>query len=489
MSGRGRMQLTKQIENMQNMYDLLALCCSYIFNEIENEPYDFAAFNDTLYIHVYDNIVKYNWDKENLGELGAFREFRDFVIRFMGENSTVEKCYAIVKYIDEKIEYEFRYDIVYRKDLMEYDSINEQCKDKVRVLLKNTKSFVDVGNEAYKHQTKDKFNLLRDSHDCPCSKLDAVTKRYMIWDEEVFRKYPFKIYRVKESHYINKHFENRNKVIFAVIPFTNESIKTILSEKRVNGAFYIEQMEPDTECRLKRKYELAYKGTLNKDVDFLVFPEMLMTDEIRADCSFNENGPVILINGSCSKNKVNRSVVCTRDGEELFSYCKKNPYIYEDAGKEYTEWLDAKENKEYSLLDIPNLGRVSVAICKDLWSEEIKMFHKMMKTNILIVPAFTPSGDLESSARCLSEEYNCIVVLANSCSALPVPQRDKKIGFVTLPAKRGSDRTTDVKYYKAGACQKECANICKGQLITIEFTDFQGKNSLCCYKTQIKKIN
>ena len=107
----------------------------------------------------------------------------------------------------------------------------------------------------------------------------------------------------------------------------------------------------------------------------------------------------------------------------------------------------------------------------------------------LIVSAFTPSGDLESSARCLSEEYNCIVVLANSCSALPVPQRDKKIGFVTLPAKRGSDRTTDVKYYKAGACQKECANLCKGQLITIEFTDFQGKNSLCCYKTQIKKIN
>ena len=155
MSGRGRMQLTKQIENMQNMYDLLALCCSYIFNEIENEPYDFAAFNDTLYIHVYDNIVKYNWDKENLGELGAFREFRDFVIRFMGENSTVEKCYAIVKYIDEKIEYEFRYDIVYRKDLMEYDSINEQCKDKVRIVLKNTKSFVDVGNEAYKHQTKE----------------------------------------------------------------------------------------------------------------------------------------------------------------------------------------------------------------------------------------------------------------------------------------------------------------------------------------------
>lgn len=181
--------------------------------------------------------------------------------------------------------------------------------------------------------------------------------------------------------------------------------------------------------------------------------------------------------------------MCTRDGEELFSYCKKNPYKYEDEGNEYTEWLDSKENREYSLLDIPSLGRVSVAICKDLWSEEIKLFHKMMKTNILIVPAFTASGDLESSARSLSEEYNCIVVLANSCSALSAPQREQKIGFVSLPAKRGSQRTFDVKYYKAGVCQKDCSKICKGQLITIEFTDFNKSNKISCYKIQLKKIN
>ena len=63
------MELTSMIKEMQNIYDLLALCCSYIFNEIEDEPYDFAAFNDELYIDVYDNIVKYDMDRENMGEL------------------------------------------------------------------------------------------------------------------------------------------------------------------------------------------------------------------------------------------------------------------------------------------------------------------------------------------------------------------------------------------------------------------------------------
>ena len=113
----------------------------------------------------------------------------------------------------------------------------------------------------------------------------------------------------------------------------------------------------------------------------------------------------------------------------------------------------------------------------------------MMKTNILIVPAFTASGDLESSARNLSEEYNCIVVLANSCSALPVRQKDQKIGFVSLPAKKETSRTSIVKYYKVGTCQKDCSNVCNGQLITIEFTDFEENNKISCYKMQIKNIN
>ena len=48
MSERGIMQLTLQIDKMQNIYDLLALCSSYIFNEIKEVPYDFTTFNDEL---------------------------------------------------------------------------------------------------------------------------------------------------------------------------------------------------------------------------------------------------------------------------------------------------------------------------------------------------------------------------------------------------------------------------------------------------------
>ena len=468
------MELTSMIKEMQNIYDLLALCCSYIFNEIEDEPYDFAAFNDELYIDVY---------------VRAFREFRNFLYHFMEGNSTVEKCYAVVKYIDEKIEYEFRYNIVNKKDILEYEGLNGQFKDRVRILLKNAGSYVDKGNAAYKKVTKDKYNLLRDSHDCPCSKIDAVTRRYMIWDKVSLDKYPVRVYRLKEAHYINRHFEDRHKLVFAVIPFTDESIKSILVEKRVNKAFYIENMKQDAEVRLKEKYRAAYKGVINKDVDFMIYPEMLMTDEIRTGCRFDRNGPKVIVNGSVSKNKVNKSVVCAWDGEELFSYCKKNPYKYEEAGTEYTEWLDQKENAGYSILEIPELGRVSVAICKDLWSNEVIMFHKMIQTKLLIVPAYTASGDLESSARNLSEEYNCVVVLANSCSALSRKQQGGRIGFVTLPAKILGKRTAEVEYYEMSACQKECSKRCKGKLITIEFAGQQYDSQNCGYNIRCEEIN
>lgn len=68
-----------------------------------------------------------------------------------------------------------------------------------------------------------------------------------------------------------------------------------------------------------------------------------------------------------------------------------------------------------------------------------------MDTNILIIPAYTASRDLYSSAESLSKDYHIIVVLANACSALE--QDKEEIGFVTIPAKNKTARSNKTIIY------------------------------------------
>ena len=47
-----------------------------------------------------------------------------------------------------------------------------------------------------------------------------------------------------------------------------------------NRIFYIEDMNPDIEEKLKQKYTDICDKAEREDIDFLVFPEMMMTQNI-----------------------------------------------------------------------------------------------------------------------------------------------------------------------------------------------------------------
>lgn len=108
---------------------------------------------------------------------------------------------------------------------------------------------------------------------------------------------------------------------------------------------------------------------------------------------------------------------------------KKQPFTFEKDGEEYREYLDADKNKSFAILEIEQIGRIGIGICKDLINEEIKLFHKYIGTDILIVPAYTKSMDLQASAEELSKEYNCIVVVVNACSAIEDGTEKSKSDF------------------------------------------------------------
>lgn len=460
------------IEKITKIYDLLALCCSYIFKEYNKEPIEFSLFDfdDSKYDGVHDAIELYCEQCKEEGHVAAINELKEFIFEFLKSGISVEKCMAIVVNIDELVEAKICDKVINGRKIVKYNALNKQYTDQVKILPRFKDTFIDRAN-ANKEFGNGEFSFLRDSRQNECSPVDDQVTNYMIWDAEHIEQYPVWIYHFDETSLIEKHFNQRNKVVLGVVPFSNTDTEELLNIKIEKRAFCIESMNPNVEERLKHKYSDVCDKAECEDIDFLVFPEMMMTENILSGIITKEkkDSPRIIVNGSIWKDKANRSIVSDENGNEIFSYFKKNPYTFEKNGIEYKELLDKRKNKEYHILELEGFGRVGIGICKDLISEEIRLFHKYIGTNLLIVPSYTKSMDLESCAENLSKDYNCVVAVVNACSALQKKENNTRIGFITLPAKDKSDRAGVTIRYFRDECSEECEKRCKAKKITIDF--------------------
>ncbi|MCI8884591.1 MAG: hypothetical protein HFG87_01255 [Dorea sp.] len=465
--------MIEQLRKIDKIYDLLALCGSYILNELEKYSYEFGTFKDEEFDGVYDAIERYCCERQQKGHKKAFDELRNYLISFMFPQVTIEKCFAVVKYIDDLVEVEINDKLLGGKHLIKYCAMNEQYIDSIRIIPKMKESFLNR-NEIQLNKPANQYSLFRKRRECACSLLDRETVNYMIWDRAHIGKYPTWIYYFNEKSYISKYFYNRNQITFGIVPFTNKPLDEILDVKYKDKLFYINQMHKEAEQQLANRYNDIWKRCEKEDIDFLIFPEMLMTENIISKIKQQEKilSPKIIINGSIWKNYMNKSIVTDGNGKEIFSYYKKEPFKFQKGNLEYKEYLDQDQNKEYVIMEIEGIGRIGVCICKDLISEEVKLFHKHIGTDILIVPAYTKSMDLQASAEELSKEYNCVVVVANACSALgKIKQINEeiRIGFITIPAKLNTNRSIIVKRYMQNECVTECNHGCVGKKIIIDF--------------------
>lgn len=465
------------LRTINKIYDLFALCSFYILDNIKVEPYEFATFNPNEYEHIYDAIENYNQEKEYRGSRKAFEELRDYIVDFMKNQVTIEKCYAVVKGIDELIEVELNDKLIGGDHIIQYTALNEQYTDCVQIIPLMRSTFLTRGNNCFLENDENGYSLFRDRRECECSVLDGVLKNYIVRDKKHITEFPTKIYRIEEKNRIFKHFYNRRKIVFGIIPFTDKKLEEVFKIGYEQKAFYVKYMHKNVEIELKKKYEDVYERCETEDIDFLILPEMLMTNNILSVASEKkkEKSPQFIINGSIWENLTNRCVVTDGIGNEMFSYYKKAPFKYEKDSMEYVEYLDSRKNQEFFIIEIEDLGRIGICICKDLTNEKVKLFHKCIGTDILLVPAYSKSMDLRSSAETLSEEYNCIVAVVNTCSALNGERKEgKRIGFITLPAKNKSDRTKITKMYSQNECIKECDNKCVGKKVVIDF--YRTKN-------------
>ena len=174
------MFVLQQIGNIDNIYDLMALCSSFIFCELDKKSYEFARFKDDDYDNVYDAIDRYRCERHHKGSKSAFDELRNYLISFLKPETTVEKCFAVVKYIDELVEAEINGRLLGGKQIIEYSSMNEQYKNKVRIIPKMRGTFLERGEEQFKNINNSKYSLFRGRRECACSLLDREIINYMI---------------------------------------------------------------------------------------------------------------------------------------------------------------------------------------------------------------------------------------------------------------------------------------------------------------------
>lgn len=485
--------MINQLRDIGNIYDLVALCSSYILNEIGKKPYEFGTFQEEEFNFVWDAVENYCFEKSENGHLVAFKRLREQIIRLMAPEPSLEKCFAVIKSIDELVEVELNGMLMGGNHIISYQALNVEYVDKVRILPKRLESIHDRGDERLGVWNSDEFHtLFRKRRECACSELDKEMANYMVWDEACVKTYPLQVYRLDEEHPATKHFRETGEVIFGLVPFTSIPLQSIFDLKFKGKTFYIEGMHAEPEKELRKCYEMVCRKSREEGIDFLVFPEMMMTENILlrdnallARERKKERKSSFIINGTIWKDFANQSIVTEGNGEKIFSYYKKEPYILERNGIEYREFLDKEKNKSYVIMEIEGVGRIGIGICRDLISEKVKLFHKHMGTDILFIPACTDSRDMLASAEELSKEYNCIVVLANTCSAFGqelLEHGDKMLSFITLPAKNGSTRAVVLRpYYSCGCCEN-CARGCTGMKVCVDFLHVEHYDSGLSYK-------
>lgn len=477
-------ELLDNLKRTERIYDLMALCCSYVLfmQEQKREIYDYELFEEDNYARVEAAFERYHSETERGREQEAFKELKEFLYNFLSPDITVEKCYAIIRFIDGTVAVE-----VPGKPygISVYSSLNEQYTDQIRIIPRPENTLLHRSGSAFGNIDGSGRDLFRNPRECRCNRLDRETEHFSVWDQKTIKDYPATIYHINKNNPVSDHFQDRKKIVFGMVPFTNKRLDEILRINYHARAFYIDGMYDEAEKELMNRYTDVLGRCSRKDIDFLVFPEMLMTESM-VGLADNKTGlPRFIVNGSVCRDHTNECIISDGMGNRIFSYLKKEQYVYTDKnGITYRERLDHHRSRKYTILEIDGIGRVGIAICKDLINENVRLFHKFIGTSILIVPAFTKSMDLKSGAEDMSENYNCIVVMVNACSAVEDQTTERKTGFLTIPAKKNTDRSKYTLEFCQGSCRQDCSAGCKGKIVTVNFFDISQENGFYHFRVE-----
>lgn len=228
----------------------------------------------------------------------------------------------------------------------------------------------------------------------------------------------------------------------------------------------IEPMELGKEKRIKKKVLEVVELAARQEVDMLIFPEMLGTENIvekiahtldeREDIPDN-TFPVLTMCPTIWKEHRNfcrvlndmGAAICEQQkhyGVDLPDHiCRDhNGGLKKNKGqKRHYVKEDIKSNQKIYILHCYGIGRLAVAICKDfIMTAYLRMLVEKLKVSLIVVPSFT-CNDYQFER--MIPKYgilDCNVIWLNTCSARWLNDEGKMAAAVTrafLPSQKGVD--------------------------------------------------
>lgn len=477
---------------IENIYDLFARCCIYILELAAKGEFHLPTEGSAQRNDIRDAVDAYVANQEIEGKRNALLILLEQLFMICEGGCTQEQAFDIAEAIDELIELEEPVSNITNSNayFVRYSSLNLNYSDSIRILPVLNDTFMSRSQSKFSEVSSSghQYSMLRDAKASNDSILDSYFANYIVIEKGTIEKFPVNIFRVRNDSGLGRYYAGKNNVKLTLIPFTQVSLDKIQNIKYEGNFFSCEGMKPEQEERLMNKQKALFE-LMEKDntSDFIIFPEMLFTERMVQHSIECHERPELIVNGSIWKEGYNYSTLCLC-GNEIYKHYKRCPYIAkrieqsengkDKVEKRYQEKLCPLGNieKSYNILEAGSFGRIAVGICKDLDDINMVWLWKLLKVNLLLVPAFSSSTDLESSAEALVSLNNMIVVLCNACSAVSnlddgkkFTKTDKQIGFIALPGKRKSTRTAVMEYYyKKEACNN-CEAVCMGHKAVINF--------------------
>ena len=451
------------INCLQNIYDLLALCCSVL---LQFQP-DYDYQNNTFCEYFTEAgvlLAEYERNCKQISRKAAIRAMRKSLLDYWGvagesREFNFDKVYALILEIDDRIPPVVVEGASEQAVIKPYKGLNRQYIDRVCVIPRKVESFLNdpLG--------KGVFRLQRDEGE---GNLDDHLRNYRLLFPQ---QECVTLYRVAKSSELYEYFHAQRKLRIGLFSVTDLELEDIFELNYGDQNFEVHEMQSHIKPMMLESYRQIFQKLAGERLDFLLFPEMMMTREFLQEVQKWEKEKevsLISVNGSIWQDQRNWSVVTNLFGKQIFVYYKKTPYKHKIKDKVYWEHLvPFDERKEYPILEIEGFGRIGVAICKDILNPNVLQVHKKLFTNLLLMPAYSHSLDLRSEAKELAEQVGSIVVFANSCS---VRRGKDSGGFVCMPAKKNGNRHSELIEYSEKIDNSTDKSICSGKYCFIDLT-------------------
>lgn len=478
-------------ENIRSIYDLFAMCCAKALEYCEEKEL-IPPSHDEEYENIQGAVATYMCDKDFEGRKRALSTLLSDLVDIVGIECTSEQAFKIALCIDENVHIEEPVSEDAFSSFVTYSSLNQYLCNEVRIFPMLESTFASKLSRLYSEKDSRGYELFRKNKPTPTSAISAYFKNYIIMDKGNINIHPLKIVRVKQNSELCQRLSEKGTITFDLVPMTQVNIEQIGNMKYDDTYFWMEGMRQEQEARLLEKQKNYFENPNRKQADFVVFPEMLFTDALLENSKKRAKYDEIVVNGSIWKEFKNKSIVSMGQNKVMEHY-KRYPFEYKKDGKVYIERLALLERslKDFWILESEGFGRVAVGICRDLDNEATRSLWETMHTNILIIPAYTPSHDMEQSARSMASLHNMIVVLNNACAALskltseqPGNGLQERIGFVALPGKNKKDRISYVEYYQKGDKCANCEKVCVGHHLEIDLKHTAKRKNVLTYATR-----